>query len=103
WRIRPDPVEVGRNELLVLGSRRAGCSGKRQSGNCEGDAFHRRYPSQKGYFSDEQSRRAMPFSWAYCAAEASIIGRTIDWSDAIQSVSTFHCAPSHCCNVTAPP
>src|SRR3989442_12227461 len=40
-RIRADPVEVRRNELLVLGSRRAGCSGKRQSGNCEGGAFHR--------------------------------------------------------------
>src|SRR2546425_5036489 len=66
-------------------------------------SFHRRYPSQWGYFSVEQSRRVMPFSWAYCAAEASIIGRTIDWSDAIQSVSTFHCPPSHCWNLTAPP
>ena len=38
----------------------------------------------------EQSRGVMLFSFAYCAAEASIIGRTIDWSEAIQSLITFH-------------
>ena len=37
----------------------------------------------------EQSRGVIPFSFAYCAAEASTIGRTIDWSDAIQSEITF--------------
>jgi tryptophan 2,3-dioxygenase len=36
-----------------------------------------------------QSRGVMPFSLAYCAAEASIIGRTIDWSAEIQSVMTL--------------
>ena len=38
-----------------------------------------------------QSRGVMPFSFAYCAAEASIIGRTIDWSEVIQSLITFQC------------
>jgi len=30
-----------------------------------------------------QSRGVMPFSFAYCAAEASTIGRTMDWSEEI--------------------
>src|ERR1035438_3145197 len=46
--------------------------------------------------SFEQSRRVMPFSFAYLPADSSIIGRTIDWSEAIQSVMVFHFLPSHC-------
>src|SRR2546425_7135395 len=54
-------------------------------------SFHRRYPSQWGYFSDEQSRRAMPFSWAYCAAEASIIGRSEEHTSELQSLAYLVC------------
>src|SRR5258706_20627 len=53
--------------------------------------------------SFEQSRGVMPFSVAYFAADSSIIGRTIDWSEPIQSVIVFHFAPSHCRNFTEPP
>src|SRR5512134_3269328 len=55
----------------------------------------------RDYFSLEQSRGVMLFSLAYCAAEASIIGRTIVWSEGIQSVITFHLRPFHCRNFTA--
>ncbi len=51
----------------------------------------------------QQSRGVMPFSLAYFAADSSIIGRTIAWSEAIQSVITFHFLPSHWTNFTAPP
>src|SRR5512145_2066499 len=37
-----------------------------------------------------QSRGLMFFSLAYAAADSSIIGRTMLWSDSIQSVMTFH-------------
>src|SRR5205814_4375872 len=67
------------------------------------DIVDRQIRARGDHFSFEQSRGAMPFSLAYCAAEASTIGRTIDWSEAIQSVSTFHFLPSHCRNLTAPP
>jgi hypothetical protein len=43
-------------------------------------AARRRLCPANHYFSFEQSRGVMPFSFAYCAAEASIMGRTIDWS-----------------------
>src|SRR5499426_3960975 len=45
-----------------------------------------------------QSRKGMFFSFAYFAADSSIIGRTIDWSEVIQSVIAFHLLPSHCRN-----
>jgi len=48
--------------------------------------------------SFKQSRGVMPFSFAYAAADSSIIGRTTDWSPLIQSVTTFHFVPSHCWN-----
>src|SRR2546430_5784974 len=67
------------------------------------DIADRQIRARGDHFSFEQSRGAMPFSLAYCAAEASTIGRTIDWSEAIQSVITFHFLPSHCRNLTAPP
>src|SRR5713101_6458258 len=51
----------------------------------------------------EQSRGVIPFSLAYFAADSSIMGLTIDWSEAIQSVIVFHFAPSHCRNFTDPP
>src|SRR5258706_14236450 len=53
--------------------------------------------------SFEQSRGVMPFSVAYFAADSSIIGRTIDWSEPIQSVIVYHFAPTHCKNYTTPP
>src|ERR1051325_10237442 len=55
------------------------------------------------YFSLEQSRGVILFSFAYCAAEASTMGRTIDWSVEIQSEIGFHCLPSHCWNLTGAP
>ena len=50
-----------------------------------------------------QVRGVMPFSCAYLAADASTKGHTSVWSGAIQSVSTVHCFPSHCRNLTPPP
>src|SRR6266550_9155661 len=50
-----------------------------------------------------QSRGVMPFSLAYAAADCSTIDRTSSRSGWIQSVITFHCLPSHCWNLTAPP
>src|SRR5581483_904750 len=49
-----------------------------------------------------QSRGVMPFSFAYCEASASILLRTSLRSGSIQSVMTFHFAPSHCWNLTRP-
>src|SRR5256712_11885101 len=67
------------------------------------DIVDRQIRARGDHFSFEQSRGAMPFSLAYCAAEASIIGRTIDWSEAIHSVIPCHFLPSHCRHLTAPP
>ena len=52
---------------------------------------------------DMPERGVIFISAAYLAADASIIGRTIDWSVSIQSVITVHFAPSHCRNLTPPP
>src|SRR5436190_4260970 len=49
-----------------------------------------------------QSRGVMFFSFAYCAASASTIERTSLRSGSIQSVITFHLAPSHCWDLTRP-
>jgi hypothetical protein len=38
---------------------------------------------------------AKPCSLAYCAAEASIIGRTTSFMGMIQSLTGIHCSPSH--------
>src|SRR6266496_6286928 len=51
---------------------------------------------QAGGASFAQSRGVMFFSFAYLLAESSIIWRSIALSGAIQSLTTFHCLPSHC-------
>src|SRR5690606_38362394 len=51
----------------------------------------------------EQSRGVIPFSRAYLAAEASMMGRNRARSACTQSLITFHFWPSHCWKRTAPP
>ena len=48
-----------------------------------------------------QSRGVMPCSFAYCAADASIIGRTTSFIGVIQSETNDHFSPSHCWTRTA--
>src|SRR5947199_7475399 len=49
-----------------------------------------------------QSRGVMLFSFAYFAADSSIILRSIALSDGIQSLTIFHSLPSHVWNFTSP-
>src|SRR5205823_7900455 len=66
------------------------------------DIVDRQIRARGGHFSFEQSRGAMPFALAYCAASASTFSRTSLRSGSIQPVITFHFAPSHCWNFTRP-
>ncbi len=47
-------------------------------------------------YSAEQSRGVMPFSSAYLAAAASIMGHTMSRIGVIQSLTMFQLVPSHC-------
>jgi hypothetical protein len=49
-----------------------------------------------------QSRGVMFFSFAYFFADSSIIYRIIALSGAYQSLTTFHCVPSHVWNFARP-
>src|SRR5678809_922072 len=86
--------------MFWMARRACAAMGVKKNGGCESAVF---VSSHEGYIESlAQLRGVMFFSFAYWAASDSTLARTSLRSGSIQSVITFHLAPSHCWNFTRP-